>query len=497
MIGQFGIGFLAAYLLASAVTVNTRSKDGRPLRWSSAGDQEFELTEGDCAETGTTVELVLKPSARFLTREQNLLNVVREYADFLSTPIYVQGAAEQANQGMFPWDDPDPEAACRRHVCRRYEEPEPLWLLTLTDGVVDLGHDTLTLPLRGFLFVPARSVVSIKEFGTVAVYIRGMAICEADKNLLPPWARFVQGVVDCPALQPTASRESVHQDDSFDAVCQVLAGQLSRGLADLAATQPQVWRQIVFAHSDLIVGWASKDDEFFGLVADSVPLPTSRGRIALPEYLGMTGNVAYHTTTKLGSLQEKVLAEARDVPAIDASWFGVQAFLERYAALRTGVKLARLDDNLNALIRPAPQAPFAELVELCEELGFVVQVSTFRPHQLPAVMTYPAESETLRNATSALDQGLLPEGFSALVRGYVESRRVQSGDSDGGTLHLNAACPLMLRLASAEIPASRKQAALAVMGHFARLFCGRMLDAVRATADLGIWQKSLEQLIQP
>ena len=418
---------------------------------------------------------------------------MREYADFLPTPIHVQGSTERANLGAFPWDEPDPDAACRDYLKRRYVEAEPIWVLPLTDGVVDLGHDSITVPLRGFLSVPARSVISIKEYGTVAVYIRRMAICDADKDLLPPWARFVRGVIDCPALQPTASREAVHQDDAFEAVRHVLADQLSGGLRGLAARQPGTWRQIVYSHTDLIVGWAARDDEFFRLVADSVPLQTSRGRMPLPEYLKASGDVAYYTTSQIGSLQDRVLAEARDVPAIDASWFGVREFLERYAVLRPGLRLARLDDNLDTLMRPAPTDMLRELVGLCEELGFVVRTSSFQPAQLPAVMTYPAEAETLRDATSALDQGLFPDGFSTLVRGYVESRRSQSGD--GGTLYLNAACPLIRRLASPELPESRKQAALAVVAYFARLFCGRMLDASRATADLDAWQKSLEHLI--
>jgi molecular chaperone HtpG len=496
LIGQFGIGFLSAYLVASEVTVETRSKEGRALRWFSAGDEEFELTDGDRPETGTTVKLLLKPSAYFLLREQVLLETVREYADFLPTAIYVQGSSERANLGTPPWEEPDAEAACRDYVRRRFGEDEPLWVLPLTDGVVDLGHDTLTVPLRGFLFVPAQSVASIKEYGTVAVYIRRMAICDTDKDLLPPWARFVRGVIDCPALQPTASREAVHQDDAFEAVRQVLAEQLGDGLRKLAAKQTEIWRKIVYGHTDVIMGWASKDDEFFRMVADSVPLRTSRGRLAFPEYLKASGQVIYYTTRKLEALQEKVLAEARDVPAIDASWFGVQSFLERYTQIHRDIRLVRLDDDLDALLRPVQTAKFQELLELCEELGFVVRVASFRPADLPAVMTYPAGAETMRDASSALEQGLFPDGFSSLVQDYVNQQRASSS-GDEGTLHLNATCPLIQRLASTELPAERKQATLAVVAYFAKLFCGRMLDASQATSDLGVWRRSLERLIQP
>lgn len=492
LVGQFGIGFLSAFLLALDVTVETRSSTGVAWRWFSAGDEVFELTTGTRLETGTTVELRLKSSAFFLLHEERLIDAVREFADFLPTSIHVQGSEERANLGTPPWEEPDPEASCRQYVQRRFDEAEPLFILPLTDGKLDLGHDTITVPLRGFLFVPAQSVVSIKEYGTVAVYIRGMAICDADKDLLPQWARFVRGVIDCPALQPTASREAVHQDDAFEAVRQIIMEQLSDGLRRLASTRPEVWRKIAHGHDDVIVGWAAKDREFFQMIADSVPLRTSRGRITLPEYLRLSGNTIYYTTRELGSLQEKVLAEGRDVPVIDASWFGVSAFVERYTVLHSDVGLVRLDDDLTTLMRPVPAEGFQELLHLCEELGFRVQAASFRPTDLPAVMTYPAGAESVRDAKSALEQGLLPDGFSTLLQGYIQA---QDGTEVEGTLYINTACSLIQRLASAELPPARKQAALATIAYFAKLFCGRMLDASLATNDLVIWCRSLEKLI--
>jgi molecular chaperone HtpG len=496
LIGQFGIGFLSAFLLASEVTVVTRAEGGPALRWSSIGDEEFELEAGDRPETGTTVELRLKPSALFLLHEQNLVDVIQEYADFVPTPIHVQGSVDEVNLRTPPWDEPDLESACRRYARRRFGEAEPLWVLPLTDGTIDLGHDTFTVPLRGFLFVPSASVVSIKEYGSVAVTIRGMSICDADKELLPPWARFVQGIIDGPSLQPTASREAVHQDESFQTVRRVLAAQLGAGLRDLARKSPEVWRQIVHGHSDVIMGWAMKDPVFFRMVAESVPLRTSRGRLSLPEYLRESGNVAYFTTRELGSLQDKVLAEARDVPVIDASWFAVPSFLQSYSALHPEVTLVKMDDDIETLLRPAPVGDLGELVRLAEELGFSVEVSSFKPVDLPALMTYPPGAESLREVRTSLAEGLFPEGFSGLMRGYVEQRRGEAYD-DRGTLHLNASCPLIRRLASDGVAPAKKQAALAVVSYFARLFCGRMLDASQATADLAAWQRSLDRLVAP
>ena len=96
LIGQFGIGFLSAFLLASEGTVETRPVGGPPLRCSSTGDEEFDLAVGDRLEPGTTVELRLKPSSLFLLHEDNLVEVVREYADFVPTPIHVHDSQSRA-----------------------------------------------------------------------------------------------------------------------------------------------------------------------------------------------------------------------------------------------------------------------------------------------------------------------------------------------------------------------------------------------------------------
>ena len=83
--------FLSAFLLASEVTLTTRSfQGGGALRWHSAGDEHYEIVSGERDEVGTTVELRVKPAAAFVLNERNLEEAVRTYADFLPIPIHVQ-----------------------------------------------------------------------------------------------------------------------------------------------------------------------------------------------------------------------------------------------------------------------------------------------------------------------------------------------------------------------------------------------------------------------
>src|SRR4030095_1404366 len=112
---------------------------------------------------------------------------------------------------------------------------------------------------------------------------------------------------------------------------------------ELAQDEPSIWRRIVRGHADVIIGWAVNDNEFFERVEDIVTLRTSRGPLSLREYLEVSGGSLYYVTREMGSLQEQMLAEGRDVPAIDASWFAVTPFLQEYAQRHHNVHLVQMD----------------------------------------------------------------------------------------------------------------------------------------------------------
>src|SRR5262245_41666094 len=295
LIGQFGLGFLSAFLLAQEVTLVTRSIQGTPaLRWHSTGDEHYQLAAGERDEFGTTVVLKIKPAASFILSEQTLTDTVRTYADFLPIPIHIDGDPLPVNLMAPPWEDDDPTRATLEYIHRAFHGMKPLCVLPLCDAKVSLGHDFITVPLQGFLFVPPGSVASVREYGDLQVYIRRMFICERERELLPAWARFVRGVVECPLLQPTASREGIHQDENFELVRQALEEQLGEALRELARDEPGVWKKVVRGHADVIIGWAVSDNEFFDRVEDIVTFRTSRGPLTLTEYLEQSGGSLYY-----------------------------------------------------------------------------------------------------------------------------------------------------------------------------------------------------------
>jgi molecular chaperone HtpG len=497
LIGQFGLGFLSAFLLASEVTLTTRSIQGGPaLRWHSAGDEHYELTPGQRAEVGTTVELKIKPAASFILGEQTLIETVRTYADFLPIPIYVNDDDLPVNLMAPPWEDDEPMRAIPEYIGRVFHGMKPLCVLPLRDARVSIGHDSITVPLQGFLFVPPGSVASVREYGDLNIYIRRMFICERERDLLPPWARFVRGVIECPLLQPTASREGIHQDENFELVRQALENQLGRALQDLARDDPLTWRKVVRGHSDVIIGWAVSDNDFFERVEDIVTFRTTRGPLSLPDYLEQSGGSLYYVTRELGSLQEQLLAEARDVPAIDASWFSVTPFLERYAQRHPDVNLVQLDGESQQLLRPAQEGVFAPLLAHYRSAGVKAAVASFRPAEAPALVLYPQGAELAREAEASLQAGDLPGPLAGLVNEYIEGR---FGDREelAGTLYLNAANPFVRRLAERLPPRETLGPVLGLIHQVARLFAGRMLSAADAVGAFAEVTGSLEGLVRP
>src|SRR5213080_1114040 len=337
----------------------------------------------------------------------------------------------------------------------------------------------MTVPLKGFLFVPPGSVASVREYGDLNIFIRRMFICERERDLLPPWARFVRGVVDSPLLQPTASRESIHQDDNFELVRQAVEEQLGQGLRELAREEPAAWKRIVRGHSDVIIGWAVSDNEFFDRVEDIVTFRASRGPLSLREYLELSGGSLYYVTRELGSLQEQVLAEGRDVPAIDASWFEVTPFLEKYASRHPDVALVQLDGEAEQLLRPVSEDKFAALLDFYRRREVKACVASFKPAQAPALLLYLQGAELAREAQESRQAGDLPGPLAGLVQEYVD-QKFSGGTDLRGTLYLNASCPLVRQLAEKPPPPETLSAVLTLLHQVARLFAGRMLSAADA-----------------
>ena len=208
LIGQFGVGFYAAFMVAERVEVTSRRiGETEAWRWSSTGGGSFTLSPASRDSAGTDIVLHIKPDADEFLEPYRLENIVRKWADHITWPITIQrdGKEVAANEGTALWRKPKSEITEEQltefyqHLGHAFDKP---WatLHWRAEG---------TLEFTAMLFIPSmrpfEPVESVRE-SRVRLHVRRMFITD-EAELLPPWLRFVQGIVDTEDLPLNISRE--------------------------------------------------------------------------------------------------------------------------------------------------------------------------------------------------------------------------------------------------------------------------------------------------
>ena len=208
LIGQFGVGFYAAFMVAERVEVTSRRVgESEAWRWASEGGGRFTLSPATRETPGTDVVLHIKPDADEFLEPYRLESIVRKWADHITWPITIQrdGQEVAANEGTALWRKPRGEITEEQltefyqHLGHAFDKP---WA-TLH------WHAEGTLDFTAMLFIPSmrpfEPVESVRE-SRVRLHVRRMFITD-EAELLPAWLRFVQGIVDTEDLPLNVSRE--------------------------------------------------------------------------------------------------------------------------------------------------------------------------------------------------------------------------------------------------------------------------------------------------
>ncbi|MCB1769546.1 MAG: ATP-binding protein, partial [Candidatus Competibacteraceae bacterium] len=255
-IGQFGIGLLSAFVVAEQVEVLTRKSGAlQTWRWVNHGGEDYQLEarSATAQPPGTQVMVTLAPDRTDFLDGRLIRQVVRRYADFLPFPILLNGYGP-INAVNAPWHEPgwnDPverEQLLAAFLSQRYADPA---LLVIP---IDLAQPRAL----GGLFIPARYTPGSSTSGTVDLFQARMAIRPNDTELLPEWAGFVRGVVDCPDLQPTAARDNVLRDAAWSALRMGLGERIVTDLLDLANRDRPRFLQLCDWQHDAIKGMAAR-----------------------------------------------------------------------------------------------------------------------------------------------------------------------------------------------------------------------------------------------
>ncbi|GAA7761862.1 MAG: molecular chaperone HtpG [Burkholderiaceae bacterium] len=258
LIGQFGVGFYSAFIVADKVTVETRRAGvaaDEAVRWESAGDGEFSIDAINRAERGTTITLHMREGEDDFLSSYRLQNIIRKYSDHISLPIRmpkeewdaeaqqqkVTGEWESVNQASALWtrnksDITDEQyQAFYQHIAHDHEAP-----LAWTHNRVE-GRSEYTQ----LLYIPARAPFDLWDRNHKAglkLYVKRVFIMDDADQLLPAYLRWVKGVVDSADLPLNVSRELLQESRDVKAIREGCAKRVLSMLEAMADSEDEAER---------------------------------------------------------------------------------------------------------------------------------------------------------------------------------------------------------------------------------------------------------------
>jgi molecular chaperone HtpG len=242
LIGQFGVGFYSAFIVADKVTVLTRGAGAEAaVRWTSDGEGEFTVESADKPTRGTEVILHLREDEREFLEPARLSAIVRKYSDHIGLPIRLRddkGETETVNQARALWTRPKSELADEdyksfyQHLTHDFEAPLA-WAHHKVEG---------TLEYTSLLYIPTRAPFDLwdrEQSRGVQLYVKRVFIMDRAAELLPAYLRFVRGLVDTADLPLNVSRELLQGNRTVEKIRAALVRRVLDLLDDLAEKRPE------------------------------------------------------------------------------------------------------------------------------------------------------------------------------------------------------------------------------------------------------------------
>lgn len=257
LIGQFGVGFYSAFIVADKVEVFSRRAGldaSEGVHWASKGEGEFEIATVDKADRGTRIVLHLKSGEDEFADGWRLRNIIKKYSDHIALPIELpkeQAAAEGeeapaqewevVNRASALWTRPRTEVKDEeyqefyKHIAHDYENPLS-WSHNKVEGKLEYSS---------LLYVPARAPFDLYQREApkgLKLYVQRVFVMDQAESFLPLYLRFIKGVVDSNDLSLNVSREILQKDPIIDSMKSALTKRVLDMLEKLAKNEPEQYK---------------------------------------------------------------------------------------------------------------------------------------------------------------------------------------------------------------------------------------------------------------
>jgi molecular chaperone HtpG len=288
LIGQFGVGFYSAFMVADKVEVLSRKSgsDEPGQRWSSTGHDTFSIKQEDNIPEGTSIILHLKEDMSEYLDGYRLRELVRKYSDFISYPVYIETGEEEEKEEE---EESKKPVNTQKPIWTRSEEEvkdeeynefyshlsfdiqKPLSRLVF--------HAEGTTEFYSLLFLPSTRTMEMlmPDYKTgIRLYVKKVMIKEEADELLPRYLRFIKGVVESGDLPLNISRETLQENRTVRIIRKALTAKVLSWFSDMLENDPEQYEKFFMNFGDLLKEGIYSDVQQREKLADLLMVWTSR-----------------------------------------------------------------------------------------------------------------------------------------------------------------------------------------------------------------------------
>lgn len=295
LVGQFGIGFYSAFMVADKVEIFTKSNDGQWVYRSSNGDADYEIEKNEKSDRGTRIVLHLNDESTEYLEDYRIRSLIRKYADYIPVAILMEKKDEEKKSTVR--EQVNAMTAIRqRHKKDITSEEYTKHFQSLSfsqDDTLDIIHLNIegNINYKAVLYIPKTTSPFVdlsdpnKEYWP-ALYVQNVMIMDHCKDLLPAWMRHIVGIVETPDLPLNVSREILQQSHIMSKIQTSLVKEILKSLLYIKKEKHEVYMTYFSNFWRLLKEWAYYDQEKREEIASLLYFASyTKEHITLDEYI--------------------------------------------------------------------------------------------------------------------------------------------------------------------------------------------------------------------
>ena len=438
IIGHFGLGFYSAFMVADSVEIDSLSyQDGaKAAKWICDGSMEFDLTDGDRTERGTTITLNIAEDSEEFLEESTIRQILHKYCAFLPIEIYVEVPEDKHEDHCDCGHDHDHE-----HEDDTPSEPKPinnttpLWMKKPSECTdeeykefyrnvfMDFNeplfwiHLNVDYPfnLKGILYFPKINHEFAGQEGQIKLYNNQVFVADNVKEVIPEFLMLLKGVIDCPDLPLNVSRSFLQNDGYVKKISSHITKKVADKLTSIYNNERENYEKYWDYINIFIKYGCLRDEKFYEKVKDVIIYKDIDGKyLTLNEYLdGKEEKDVYYVSDPQTQSQYINMFKNQGLNAVVLPSMMDTHFISLVEIKQTGVKFKRIDSAINDIsdntekddsTKEQEEKLIEKFKNEINDHTLKIEVQSLKDDSIPAVILLGEQSRRMQEMYKAYGQ---------------------------------------------------------------------------------------------